>query len=337
MKKWMLVLLLVVATGLLVVPGLISAWLPGQLRQSLEESWPDAMPVIQRGWFSTSLTARSPTEQLDLTFQHVPWWQGAWLTGTGELRLTEPAGVIALDGRLGGLGLLEIQASSTGMRWTSQAPNQIGNLEIQLSGLRGQGLNLSANATTMVFSDPLGNQLKLQDVHIDSDWRWIDEATRGWHVTIDSQRPNQPASRLSMQWSTIDAAAAASLMESLGEMNRAAPDSLQAQMAGLGLLSAWQQLVQSGLTLEPSTLNLDQQFQLEGQWQPKVRNLNLQGGGPIVIALDWLTPILGLNQQIRPNQAREQAWSMMAAGEEQGLLRIADEQLEWIATETRTP
>ena len=336
MKKWLLFPVALIALVVLAGPGLIGAWLPGQVEHSLESNWPDATPVIRRGWFSTSVTAQTATSRLNLDFQHLPWWRGALLTASGELILTDPEARIRLDGAFSLSGTVGITAEGDSIRWAGVEENRIGQLHVGLRLERGQRGQLHARANTLILSDRMGNRLDLRQLDLDSHWQATTETLREWALDLQATAPDKPASRLALDASSIDAEALNALTAALSELNRAPPESLQAQMAGLGLLGAWQQLVQAGLTMELHQLSLDQQVELSGRWQPELNELQLYGGGANRTALDWLGPIIGLSRQLPPQQARAQAWQLLESAEDHNQLTIRGEQFEFVQSETRS-
>lgn len=341
MKKWLLfpVGLIVALMGLAVLagPGLIGAWLPGQVEQSLESNWPDATPVIRRGWFGTSVVAQTGTSRLKLDFRHLPWWRGTLLTASGELILTEPEARIGLDGVFSLSGEVGIDAESHSIRWAGVEENRIEQMQLALRLQRGQQGRLHARANALILSDPLGNRLDLRRIDLESHWQPSSEDLREWALDLQATAPEKPASRLLLNATSMDAEALSALSGALYELNRAPPESLQAQMAGLGLLGAWQQLVQAGLKMELNQLSLDQQIELSGQWQPNLNEWHLIGGGANRNALEWLGPIIGLSQQRVPQQARIQAWQLLESAEDHNQLTIRGEQFEFIQSEARQP
>ena len=337
MKKWLLLPIALVALVVLIGMGLIGAWLPGQVEDSLEANWPDATPVIQRGWFSTSVVAQTSTSRLSLDFQHLPWWRGAWLTGVGELELTEPEARIDLDGLFSLSGHFQLNAESESVRWTSVEENRIEQLSVEFTLQRDRQGRLNADADTLIFSDRLGNRLDLRQIDLEKHWQPTGEDMREWMLDLQATAPQQPSSRLSLKASSVEAEALTALIDSLSELNRAPPESLQAQMAGLGLLGAWQQLAQAGLILELNPLALDQQINITGRWQPGTNELQLSGGGSNRSALDWLAPIIGLSQQLTPQLAREQAWQFLENAENHNQLTIQGEQFELTQARANQP
>ncbi|MEM1081010.1 MAG: hypothetical protein AAGH65_05460 [Pseudomonadota bacterium] len=329
MKKWLLILGLVFGLALLIVPGLIGAWLPGQIQRTLEQRWPDATPVIERGWWSTSVTAQSSTSRLQLSLTHLPWWRGQWFSGQGRWRLTEPAAEIDLNGQLTFSGSVHLDAVAPQLRWNSVEDNRIESLTLALAVDRGLATQLHVTAQRLVFSDALGNRMVLDDGQLSSAWQRTSEQQRDWTVVLTARRPYQASSAIRLHAAKLDAQGVANAAVSIGELTRAAPNSLQAQMAGLGVLSAWQELVQGGLVLTIQEVALDQLIAFQGRWQPGIPALEMTGGGPIELALDWMTPMIGLNQALPPELARAQAWSLLTQGTDQGLLMLADEQFEW--------
>ncbi|MEM7054926.1 MAG: hypothetical protein AAF446_10320 [Pseudomonadota bacterium] len=337
MKKMLLTLICILALAGLTLPGLIGAWLPGQVEESLEQNWPDATSVIERSWFSSSVMAQRGNSRLNLKFQHFRWWRGALLDGVGQLELDQPEARIELSVQFGLKGQLLINADSDRIRWPGIETNQVDRIELALELQRNHQGGMSVSADAVRLADPYSNELELRSIKINSNWQNNSEDLRRLWLDVYAQRPDQPASRLQLTTSSIEPEALNQLTSALSELNRAPPESLQAQMAGLGLVSAWQQLVQAGLKFDLHELLLDRQVDIRGSWQPNQQWLILLGGGYTPTALDWLGPILGLNQGIAPEQARQQVWLWMQDASTHSLMTLHGEHFELDTSKADTP
>ncbi|NEP61582.1 MAG: YdgA family protein [Symploca sp. SIO2G7] len=328
MKKFFLGLLFVLALIALGLPGLIAAWLPGQIEQSLDEHWPEATLVVERGWFNTTAIAQQGRTQLKLECHHLRWWRGTLLDANGNLMLSEPQTNIEIDARFNLDTTLHIHAHSERVEWAGTGTNRIDapTFTLELNG-SGEG-KLVASARRLNLADILANELALAEIQVESNWRGSDERLDQVRLNIQTERAAQPLSQLNLTAASIDREALAQLNMAWSELQNAPPDSLQAQMAGLGLISAWQQLVQAGLVLELETLNLDREVSISGRWQPDQNMLGLQGGGRTPAALDWISPMLGLSQQLPAEKARAKAWQWIQQAADNDYLRLDGEQFE---------
>lgn len=304
MKK--LILILVLLTALVVVLGLPAAigWFVQKgISDTVRNQLPDARVEWDRGWFRSGVRIEDEAFDARLDFRHASPGAG-WLSVDGLVNLVEVTAAIDIDARLSLGGTLTVDAQAPALDIPGPVTWQYDSPSLRVIGEQGGDISLSGTANSLLIVDGIGNRLAFSEPVL--DFKLTSEApqTVSGRLSLSAQRIGQNESRMVVNFSSINATAAGELIESMRQLADAEPDSAAAGLGAIGAASAWQQIAASGLAVELEKLELDGQARLSGRWVPDNRALTLNGGGDRATIIDWWSNVVGLAQQIPPEEGR---------------------------------
>ncbi len=307
MKKAILILvLLTLAVVIVGLPAAIGWFVHDRLSETVSEELPDAEVEWDRGWFRSGLRVEDEAFGARLDFRHASPGAG-WISVDGLVSLAEWAAAIDLDARLALDGTLSANASTPTLEvpgpvtWRYQAP------DLALTAKRGGDAELSGAAERLLIVDGIGNRFAFVEPAVEVRMESESLRTSSARIALTASRVGEAESRLAVEIESIDDAALAELLQALGQLAGAEPDSAAAGFGAIGAASAWQQLVSAGLRIEIVEFVLDGELSLSGHWQPEEKDFVLTGQGRRETLLQWWSSIAGLAGQLPPEQARAAA------------------------------
>ena len=327
MKKTIIILVLLTAAVIVAgAPAAIGWFVHDRLSSALTEELPDAQVDWNRGWFMSGLRVEDQAFSARLDFRHASPASG-WLSVDGLVTLAEWAAAIDLDARIALDGTLSANASAPRLDVPGPVTWRYASPALALTASRRGDSRLSGDADQLLIFDGIGNRLTLIEPAL--ELRVQSEADRkaSGRLEFTAHRAGQGESRLVVTLQSIDTAAFAELMQSLGQMAGTEPGSASAGMGAIGAASAWQQLVKAGLRLEIEQLVLDGALSLSGHWQPEGKDFRLTGEGRRETLLDWWSSIAGLAGQLQPERARAASRLSLQDLADTGTIRLEGDRL----------
>lgn len=307
MKKAILILVvLTLAVVVAGVPAAIGWFVHDRLSEAVDEELPEAGVAWDRGWFRSGLRVDDEAFSARLDFRHASPGAG-WISLDGLVSLVEWAAAIDLDARLAFDGTLSANASTPSLEvpgpvtWRYQAP------DLALVAKRGGDAELSGVAERLLIVDGIGNRLAFLGPALEMRMQSESVRTSSATIALTTSRVGEGESRLSIEIESIDEVALAELLQALGQLAGAEPDTAAAGLGAIGAASAWQQLAAAGLRIEIVEFVLDDELSLSGHWQPDQKDFVLTGQGRRETLLQWWSSIAGLVGELPPEQAREAA------------------------------
>jgi len=304
MKKLILILVLITAvTVVLGVPAAIGLFVQKGISNTLDDRLPDARVAWDRGWFRSGVRIDDQDFNARLDFRHASPGAG-WVSVDGLVNLIDLAAAIDIDAKMSLGGTLTVNAEAPALdipgpvTWRYDAPS------LRLVAEQGGDTSVSGEARGLLIVDGIGNRLAFAEPVLDFKLTSESMQTASGQLTLTARRVGLAESRIVVSLRSINATAVAELVQALRQIAGAEPDSTAAGLGAIGAASAWQQLAAAGLTVELEELVLDGQARLSGRWLPGDRKLTLTGEGDRTTIADWWSNIIGLAQQIPPEQAR---------------------------------
>lgn len=327
MKKLILILVLLAAvTVVLGLPAAIGWFVHDKLSTTAAENLPEAQVEWDRGWFRTGMRIEDEDFSARLDFRHASPGAG-WLSVDGLVTLAEVAAAIDIDARVALDGTLSVNAEAPSLdvsgpvTWQYQAPS------VQVNAKRGGDTAVLGNAGQLLIVDGIGNRLVFAEPVLDFKLQSESLQTASATLSLTTRRVGQAESRLALNVDSINTPAFAELIEALRQLAAAEPDSTAAGLGAIGAASAWQQLVAAGLAIEIEELVLDGQVSLSGQWQPENKRFALTGAGDRATIVDWWSNIVGLAEQLPPEQGRSIARQALEDLAAQGAITLGRRQV----------
>jgi len=245
----------------------------------------------------------------------------------GLINLVAAAAAIDIDARVSLGGTLTVNAQAPALdvpgpvTWQYDAPS------LRAVAEQGGDTRVSGTADGLLVVDGIGNRLAFAEPVLDFKLDSESMQTASGRLTLTARRVGRPESRIMVNISSINANAIAELVQALRQLAGAEPESAAAGLGAIGAASAWQQLAAAGLTVELDELVLDGQARLSGRWIPDNRQLTLNGEGDRATIVDWWSNIVGLAQQIPPEEGRSRARQTLEDLAAQGAITLGRRQV----------
>src|SRR6056297_321127 len=327
MKKLILILvLLTAATVALGLPAAIGWFVQKGISSTVDERLPDAQVEWDRGWFRSGVRIEDEDFSARLNFRHASPGAG-WVSVDGLINLVAAAAAIDIDARVSLGGTLTVNAQAPALdvpgpvTWQYDAPS------LRAVAEQGGDTRVSGTADGLLVVDGIGNRLAFAEPVLDFKLDSESMQTASGRLTLTARRVGRPESRIMVNISSINANAIAELVQALRQLAGAEPESAAAGLGAIGAASAWQQLAAAGLTVELDELVLDGQARLSGRWIPDNRQLTLNGEGDRATIVDWWSNIVGLAQQIPPEEGRSRARQTLEDLAAQGAITLGRRQV----------
>jgi len=327
MKKLILVLVLITAaTVALGLPAAIGWFVQKGISSTVDERLPDAQVEWDRGWFRSGVRIEDEDFSARLNFRHASPGAG-WVSVDGLINLVAAAAAIDIDARVSLGGTLTVNAQAPALdvpgpvTWQYDAPS------LRAVAEQGGDTRVSGTADGLLIVDGIGNRLAFAEPVLDFKLDSESMQTASGRLTLTARRVGRPESRIMVNISSINANAIAELVQALRQLAGAEPESAAAGLGAIGAASAWQQLAAAGLTVELDELVLDGQARLSGRWIPDNRQLTLNGEGDRATIVDWWSNIVGLAQQIPPEEGRSRARQTLEDLAAQGAITLGRRQV----------
>lgn len=327
MKKWILILVLITAlTIVLGLPAAIGWFAQKGISDTVEDRLPDAAVTWDRGWFRSGLRIEDEAFDARLNFRHASPSAG-WLSVDGLVNLVETTTAIDIDARLSLGGTLTVNAQAPALNIAGPVAWRYDSPSLRLVGERGGETTVVGTAASLLIVDGIGNRLAFTEPLLDVKLTSESLQDASGRLSLTARRVGRAESRLVLNLSSINAQAVAELVQALQQLAGAEPNSAIAGLGAIGAASAWQQIAAAGLTAELDALVLDGQARLSGQWVPDNRQFSLSGEGARTTVVDWWSSIIGLIQQLPPEQARNVASQALEDLAAQGAIALDREQV----------
>jgi len=304
MKKVILILVLLTAvTAVLGLPAAIGSFVKNGISSTVDEQLPDARMEWDRGWFRSSVRIEDERFSARLNFRHVSPEAG-WLSINGLVQLSEIPAAVDVDARVSLGGTLTVNARAPELdvpgpvTWRYDAPS------LSLVAERDGATRVHGAADGLLVVDGIGNRLAFSDPRLDVILTSESMQTSSGTLSLTAKRVGRAESRIGVKISSINSSAVTELVQALRQLARAEPDSAAARLGAIGAASAWQQLAAAGLTVELEEFVLDGRTGVSGRWVPDDRALTLTGQGERATVVDWWSNVIGLSEQLRPEDAR---------------------------------
>jgi len=327
MKKFFVLIMLLVAAGLAAVPAAVGWLLHERLEIWANDNAGQVTLTRQSGWRRSSARISGDGFDLDLRFRHLSWKPPAWLTLEGVARLDSLQMPLEISGRLAGAGKLHLDAAAPALELPGLVVWRYREPRLGLVASRGGHAMVTAGAANLAVFDGLGNQLALEQAGLAFDLQ-MDETSAEVSLDVHARRIAEPESRLQLALTGIDRAALGTTLEQLRLLISAEPESRVQAMAMLGVLNGWQEMIQGGLQMQHASLALDGDFSVDGQWQPGAGGLRLHGGGARQTAREWWAAVFGLSQQMPPAAAGREVDARLQELAGQGWLKLDRDSIE---------
>jgi len=329
MKKTILILaLLAVVTVALGLPAAIGWFVHDRLSESLAENRPEATIDWDRGWFRSGLVIEEPDLRARLDFRHAPISPPGWIALDGLVTLKAPVAAIDLTARLAYDGSLSANAKAPALDVPGPVSWQYQDPRLRLVRRRDGGFELNGSAQRLLIVDGIGNRLTFAEPELKVRSTPVSEDTASARLMLETRRLGQAQSRLAVKLDSIERAAFAELVDGLRQLAAAEFDSAAAGFGAIGAASAWQQMAAAGLQIEIEELVLDGQLSLSGQWRPGGNKFRLTGKGARATAQAWWSSVVGLAEQLPPEQARDAARRGLQELADQGLVELGRRELK---------
>jgi hypothetical protein len=321
MKKALIILTLaLIATWLVVLPGLVGLYLDRWLPEWLASQGLSEASESRAGWFRSGLELAHPELDLQARARHLPPTAGAWLQVDGELKPAWLEAPLTIDGRFGLFGNTRLTLAGPSLSTDSEPALKAGPGRLQLAQSSPDRIEARLDLGSLAIEDRQGNRLATGDAELALDWQRLDETHAA--LALDLRLPERQAA-LSLDIGPIAMQPLSELAQGLEQLRRARPDTIDQQLAALTIAGAWQQLAEAGLEISLNELRLDNETALVGRWKAAGPMPLLRGGGRTETLLDWLASIIGLSRRISPEMAEREARSWLTS--------LADRQ--WLAPE----
>lgn len=327
MKKAIIILTLaVIATWLLLMPGLVGFYLGRWVPAWLEESGQAGMAEHRSGWFSSDLRLDTPELRLTANMRHMPATRAAWLNLEGSAQpnwLDEP---MQLEGQLGLLGNSRVTLSAQVLGTRTEPAMSSGPAELSLSQPSAGQLEAHLRLLDLNIRDQLGNHLDAGDTSLGTDWYRLDDehAALSLRLSLDQIRAG-----LDLQISPIAIEPLGDLASGLEQLRLARPDTMDQQMAALTIAGAWQQLAEAGLQIDLRELRLDPDTAFQGQWETSTGLPQIEGEGRLETLLDWTATLIGLARELPPESAEREARAWLSTLVDHQWITPMDERFEF--------
>lgn len=301
---------------LLLGPAGVGVYLRGWAPAWVEQWTPDADTRFQSGWFASALTTTWPDDtRLEIRGRHLPPARLAWLGMEGTLHWPPSPEPVAIRGRLGLLGALELSADAGRIRSpeTSRVQTDARDAGLSLRQTPDGAVDLGALAMRLDVEDHRENRLALGRAMI--SLRWQPDRTRGGRLELAAraERNGRPGSHVSITAEQVDPEALGQLVDALSAYRNPPADDFSRRMLDLAAATAWQSLVHNGLVLSRMELDLDDEASFNGTWNPETGPPEIVGNGRIGAILDWAGPLIGLSRDIPPREAEREARAWISA------------------------
>ena len=300
MKKTLIILfLLALAIWLVVLPGLVGLSVQRALPGWLDETLTDSQWQLDRGWFTSRLSiALDPDHRLDLQARHLPPTQAAWLSTAGQGQLLPWLPELNLDGQIGLRGQTRLTATSPAAQWAGPVAINSGAAALTLDLSPGQAVHLVLGTADLEANGSHGAGLAADYGQLNIDWTTHEGFGQlDLRLELDNTRPADSALWLDLSIRSIELDALGLLADAYDQLRLATPDSMSERLALLGLLGAWQQLVQAGLAIELEEARLGELLTLEGRWSGQRDQGEITGGGQLETLLIGLAPYVALGSR----------------------------------------
>jgi len=323
MKK--VILILVLLTAATVVAGLPAAigWLLEKgISNTVDERLPNAQMEWDRGWFRSGVRIDDDAFNARLDFRHISPEAG-WVSVDGLVNLVEMAAAVDIDARMSLGGTLTVNGQTPALDVPGPVTWQYDGPSLRIVAEQGGDTSVSGRADALLIVDGIGNRLALTEPVLDFKLTSESTETFSGRLTLTTRRVGRAESRIVLDLASINSSAVAELVQALRQLASAEPDSTAAGLAAIGAASAWQQLVAAGLTVDLEELLLDGQARFAGRWIPDDRQLTLEGKGARETIVDWWSNIVGLAQQIPPEEARRSVRRSLEGLAAQGAITLS--------------
>ena len=327
MKKWLIIILaLAASTWFLVLPGAVGLIVSDRIEAWLNESAATAESRFESGWFSSRLALEDRVLAADLEARHVPPTRLGWLQVSGTMELPQLPqgsrldGFIHIDGRTR-VALESPRFDASGpTRTTLEAPRlsfeqtPTGQTDVDLEAT---GLGLSN--TSGLALDYAGLKIELQRSPVD------DTASRlALGLRLGAASDPQSLS-MALVAAPVDDTFFDQLVDGIGQLSRARPDSYDAQLAMLTLAGAWAGLAEAGLVIDLEHFALGDGSEMEGRWETAAGQPRIIGSGRAEALLEFLNRIVALSRGQSPALAEPEARAWIRTLVERSLLTIDGE------------
>lgn len=327
MKKLILILVLVTAvTVALGLPAAIGWFVQKGISNTIDDRLPDARMEWDRGWFRSGVRIEDEDFNARLDFRHASPGSG-WISVDGLVNLVEMAAAIDVDAKMSLGGTLTVNAQAPALDVAGPVTWQYDAPSLRLVAEQGGDTSVHGTAEGVLIVDGIGNRLAFSEPVLDFQLTSESMQTASGRLTLTARRVGQAESRIVVNLSSINATAVAELVQALRQLAGAEPDSTAAGLGAIGAASAWQQIAASGLKVELEELVLDGQARLAGQWVPDDRQLRLTGEGERATIVDWWSNIVGLAQQLPPEEGRGVARKALEELAAQGAITLGRRQV----------
>lgn len=309
MKKLLIILILILcATWLLILPGLVGLGLQQQLDYWQTEQADSPAWTLERGWFASRLAVEWPDQApLSIKARHLPPTGGNWLRFGGEAPSIAGLRDVVLDGRIDWNGQSQATLTALSTAWEGSISASSGASALQLEVTPGQQFYLSMGLADLIIDGRDTAKLTAGLGQASIDWRVAD--TFGHlqlNLRLQSVEPVESALALQVSLSSIDPAALSLLAEGIDQLRQAPPESMAERLAWLNLLAAWHQLNQAGLLVEVDEARLGESITFMGRWPAGQSPVELSGHGRLDGLLLGLAPYVALVGQMPLETAEQQ-------------------------------
>jgi len=327
MKKLILILLLLTAATVVVgLPAAIGWFLEKGISNTVDEQLPNAQMEWDRGWFRSGVRIDDEEFNARLDFRHLSPEAG-WVSVDGLVNLVGMAATIDVDARMSLGGTLTVSAQAPALEVPGPVTWQYDAPSLRLVAERGGDTSVSGSAQGLLIVDGIGNRLAFTEPVLDFELTSESMQTASGRLSLTARRVGRAESRIVLNLASINASAVAELVQALRQLAGAEPDSTAAGLGAIGAASAWQQLAAGGLTVDLEELVLDGQARLSGRWVPDNRQLTLNGEGDRATIVDWWSNVVGLAQQIPPEEGRSSARRSLEDLAAQGAITLGRRQV----------
>jgi len=342
MKKILIILaLLLVLIWLIVMPALVGSYLDRAVPVWLDEAGMQKRSQFDSGWFTSTLQV-DKDYALDLSARHVPPLSLSWVHITGDLRTSFSSAPLKIDGEFSLTGLSSVTIQAAELRVEGPVQLDSGPARLALEQGLDQASQLSWRVDALELSDQLGNALPASAAKLALGWQPADSSRDNvgqndenrdldltLAVVLDAETGPLPALRLDLEASPVQRDVLGDLLRGLQQMAQAPTDSTAQQFALLTVVGAWQQLVQSGMTIRLEGLQIGSENQFSGRWTSEGGSPVLTGAGSIESLARALQPVVGLSARVGPATAERSVRAWLDQLSQRGWLVVKDDQFNF--------
>ncbi|MEE4330132.1 MAG: hypothetical protein V2J10_04640, partial [Wenzhouxiangella sp.] len=309
MKKWLIIVLVLAATiWLAVLPGVVGLVVGNSVEQWLDESAPTAESHFERGWFASRLALADTHLKADLAARHVPPTRPGWLEVSGEVDLRQLPDGGRVDGfmHINGRTRVAIVAPRFLAGVSTRALLEALTLEFEQHPAGHTRIDLGAAG--LALANSAGLDLDYAGLELDLERGPVSDTASRLELELRLGESSDPqALALTLTAAPIDDLSFDQLLDGLGQLQRARPDSYDAQLALLTLAGAWAGLANAGLVIELDRLALGESSRLDGRWDVAAGQPRITGGGRSEDLLEFIKRLVSLTREAAPAAAEPEA------------------------------